>query len=192
MIDSAVNNTGVLEAAGDLIVSAKVTGAGKLEINGGTLELTQANVASNVAFLTANGVLQIDHAQTYAGTVTGMSTTFGTTLDLSDIGFGGSTTATYSGTTASGVLTVSDGTHIAKIKLAGNYTASTFSVSSDGHGGTDVVDPKATTHAIAASPHAFIAAMASLGATSDGSGAHAVAADHKLQPVLATPVLQSA
>ena len=38
-------------------------------------------------------------------------------------------------------LTVTDGTHTANIALLGNYLASTFVASSDGHGGTLVVDP---------------------------------------------------
>src|SRR4029077_1948201 len=42
---------------------------------------------------------------------------------------------------AGGTLTVSDGTHTAKITLLGDYSLSTFTPSSDGHGGTSVVDP---------------------------------------------------
>ena len=40
-----------------------------------------------------------------------------------------------------GILSVSDGTHTANIALLGNYMASSFVASSDGHGGTSVVDP---------------------------------------------------
>ena len=48
----------------------------------------------------------------------------------------------YSGTTSSGTLTVSDAQHdTASIKLVGNYLNSTFSLFSDGKGGTLVVDP---------------------------------------------------
>jgi hypothetical protein len=36
---------------------------------------------------------------------------------------------------------VSDGTHTASIALLGNYSLANFTVSSDGHGGTDLVDP---------------------------------------------------
>jgi hypothetical protein len=36
---------------------------------------------------------------------------------------------------------VSDGTHSANIALLGNYFASTFTATSDGHGGTAVTDP---------------------------------------------------
>jgi hypothetical protein len=191
VINSAVANTGVIEANGGLLqVNAAITGTGKLEVNGGTLELTQVGVTSAVAFVTPAGTLQLDNSQTFGGTVKGMSTTVGTTLDLSDIGFGGSTKATFAGTTTSGVLTVTDGTHTAKITLLGNYTNSTFNVASDGHGGTDVTDPKKTTGAVSPTPtHAFIAAMAAFGAGADSSGVHSGPAARNLAPLIASPAI---
>ena len=45
---------------------------------------------------------------------------------------------TYSGTAAGGTLSVTDGSRSANIALIGNYLASTFVASSDGHGGTSV------------------------------------------------------
>ena len=51
---------------------------------------------------------------------------------------------TYSGTASGGNLTVTDGSHTANIALLGDYMASTFVTSSDGHGGTNVVDSSAT------------------------------------------------
>jgi hypothetical protein len=44
-------------------------------------------------------------------------------------------------TSAGGTLHVTDGMHQANIALLGNYLASTFTTSSDGHGGTAVIDP---------------------------------------------------
>ena len=38
----------------------------------------------------------------------------------------------------------SDGTHTASIALLGNYSLANFTASSDGHGGTSVVDPPLT------------------------------------------------
>ena len=64
-------------------------------------------------------------------------------LDLVDIGFVNANEATFSGTATGGTLSVTDGTHIAKIALLGNYLASTFVAQSDGHGGTIVFDPPA-------------------------------------------------
>ncbi|MGH9809483.1 MAG: hypothetical protein ACRD9W_19890, partial [Terriglobia bacterium] len=43
-----------------------------------------------------------------------------------------------------GTLSVTDGTHTTNITLLGNYLASTFVTSSDGHGGTSIVDPVLT------------------------------------------------
>jgi len=97
------------------------------------------------------------------GQIRDFSKTGATALDLLDIAFGGSTTASFSGTATSGVLTVTNGTHTAKIKLTGNYTTSTFTVSSDSHGGTKVVDPTAPAQA-----HAFVAAMAGFAAGGGG------------------------
>jgi VCBS repeat-containing protein len=63
-------------------------------------------------------------------------------IDLKDIGFGPGTTVAYTGNSTGGMLTVSDAQHhTANIQLAGNYTGSTFSLSSDGSGGTIVIDP---------------------------------------------------
>jgi GDSL-like Lipase/Acylhydrolase len=66
-------------------------------------------------------------------------------LDLTDINYAlGTTKATYSGNTAGGTLTVTDGTHVANIALLGNYMAAAFVTASDGGTGTLVVDQSAT------------------------------------------------
>jgi len=59
-----------------------------------------------------------------------------------------------------GVLTVSDGTHVASIHLVGDYATSPFVASSDGHGGTIVTDPMPPNP----TSHSLIAAMATIGA----------------------------
>jgi len=190
---SAVDNTGVLGAlGGTLTVDDAVTGAGKAEINGGTADFAGA-FSQNVAFIGSDGgTLELAHSEAYTGEISGFSKTGTTTLDLEDIAFvSGTTKASYSGTTTSGVLTVADGSHVAKITLEGNYTTSTFTLSSDGHGGTTVVDParaSAAPHAAAPlSPHPFIAAMASLGAS--GGTAHEAAQEWRapMAPILARP-----
>jgi hypothetical protein len=50
----------------------------------------------------------------------------------------------YKGDASGGTLSVTDGTHTANIALLGNYMASTFAPSSDGHGGTNLVDHAST------------------------------------------------
>jgi hypothetical protein len=61
------------------------------------------------------------------------------TIDFSDINFTTPQAPSHSGTNSGGTLTVGDGSHTANIVLLGNYLASTFVASSDGHGGTSVI-----------------------------------------------------
>src|SRR5262249_62292503 len=93
-------------------------------------------------FMGSSGILQLDQSARFAGTVAGM--TGQDTLDLRDISFATIQSPTYSGTSTGGTLTVSDGTHTAKIALQGNYLASIFVASSDGHGGPHFVGPGGT------------------------------------------------
>jgi len=41
----------------------------------------------------------------------------------------------------SGTLTVTDGTHTAKLAMLGQYVLGNFHIANDGHGGTLVSDP---------------------------------------------------
>ena len=162
-IKSAVVNNGTLSVtAGTLIVSGAVAGTGKATIAGGTADFA-STFSQNVAFTGTTGVLELAKSQTYGGSISGFSHTGTTSLDLRDIAFASASEAKFSGTTAGGTLTVSDGTHTAKIKLVGDYTHASFTASSDGHGGTKVVDPTAP------SARHFVAAMAAMAAPAGGS-----------------------
>ena len=67
------------------------------------------------------------------------------TIDLADLTYvSGHTKATYSGNTAGGTLTVTNGTSTVSLTLVGNYTKSTWVLSRISTGGTLVVDPPAT------------------------------------------------
>jgi hypothetical protein len=179
--------TGTLAAdGGTLVVNGAVTGGGVATIDGGTLDLA-SSFNEKVAFTGTAGVLHLAQSKTYAANITGFSKRGLTSLDLGDIGFVGSTEATFSGTTSSGVLTVTDGTNTAHINLKGNYTASTFVASSDGHGGTIVVDSTAKDDAIAPSGAKFIEAMAGLGASGVIGVVHTVPAGLSGGSSLASP-----
>ena len=160
-IDSAIANTGLIEAVkGNLTVNGAVTGTGTAAVNAGTLYFT-SSFSENVKF-SATGVLELAQSTGYGGTISGLSTTGANQLDLQDITYTkGVTTATFSGTTKGGTLTVTDGSHTASIKLTGNYTTSTFVTATDNHNGTLVYDPAASP-----SPAAFASAMAGLGSSS--------------------------
>jgi hypothetical protein len=176
-IKSAISNGGQLAAlGGNLIVDGAVSGAGSVRINGATADFTGA-FTQNVTF-GATGVLELGRSQAYHGIITGFSHTGGNSIDLRDIAFGGSTTASFSGTTVAGVLTVSDGTHTANIKLAGNFLKSSFTLSGDGQGGTTVVDPTSAP---------LIHAMAAFAPAAGSTGSASYAAPSLHAALLATP-----
>ena len=94
------------------------------------------------------GKLILDHSSTFGGQIydlTGNGSLSGSDqIDLRDVEFGPGTKVAYTGTSTGGLLTVSDTeNHTAHISLVGNYSASEFSLSSDGSGGTIVIDPSA-------------------------------------------------
>ncbi|MEO7026763.1 MAG: hypothetical protein ABI056_04330, partial [Caulobacteraceae bacterium] len=205
---AAIVNAGVIEAsgAGGVVIASAVNGGGRLEANGGTL-VADATVAASqsgviaagvlafgasfagaVSFTGSAGELRLAQSQTYTGSITGFAAGGGDKLDLRDIAFVSPTEASYSGTASKGVLTVSDGTHTAKITLIGDYLGDTFTAASDGAGGTAITasaapgartpsSALAAVHAdqgvrapFAAAAHGFVAAAAGL----TGGGASAV------------------
>jgi hypothetical protein len=181
-ITGAISNGGELAAlGGNLTVDGAVNGGGNVRVSGGTADFAVA-FSQNVTFGTT-GMLELGQAHAYHGTITGLSHTGANSLDLRDIAYGGSTIASFSGSTASGVLTVTDGTHTARIKLAGNYLKSGFTLSSDGGGGTKVVDPTAPSDVA----HALSAAMAGFSPTSGAAVSTAPATSRLRLPLLASP-----
>jgi hypothetical protein len=110
---------------------------------GATVELA-APYAGEVSFAGTAGTLQLGSSTGFTGTVAGM--TGQDTLDLRDISFATFKTLRFTGTKSGGTLSVTDGAHTAKIALFGNYLASTFVASSDGHGGTAITDVPAAAH----------------------------------------------
>jgi adhesin/invasin len=125
--------------------------AGPAVNTGGQLFEIAGPSAQTVAF-SGPGALTLDDSQHFSGTIKGL--TAADTLDLRDIAFGssGGPTVGYTGDATRGMSTVSDGAHVAKIALLGNYMASTFVASYDGHGGTNLVDPPAIQQAGLANP----------------------------------------
>ena len=140
IVKSAVANTGLIfAAAGTLTLDGAVTGAGTGQIKNGVLNIAAA-FGETVTFVSgATGQLRLTDFKDFTGTVKGLSLTGTNTIDLAGFTLTGAK-ASYKGTTA-GVLTVTNGTQTAKISLTGNYTGSTFTVASDGHGGVTVKDP---------------------------------------------------
>ncbi|HXV01683.1 MAG TPA: hypothetical protein VG166_14410 [Caulobacteraceae bacterium] len=137
-ITAAVSNTGaVFASSGVLNVRGAVGGTGTWDIDGGTLVFRDAVAAGGVvSFLSNGGQLELTDTAQFAAKVSGFAA--GDTLDLRSISFGSATMLSYSGTSTAGTLTVSNGSHVAKIALLGQYAAANFAMSSDGQGGTDI------------------------------------------------------
>jgi len=152
-IDGAVTGAGRLKVdGGTMTIDGAVTGGGTAIISGGTLEFTGAS-DERVDFRSTGQVVLVQ-SQGFAGSVGYFSEGGGTSLDLRDISFIDPGQATFSGGVHGGVLTVTDGTHTAEIKLNGDYRTASFVASGDGQGGTLVVAQ--------ATPIRFAAAMAAL------------------------------
>jgi hypothetical protein len=121
--------------------------------NGASVEVT-GPYSGSVTFAGSTGTLQIDHAADFSGTVAGLAGTQDM-LDFLDIDPAKVHTPTLNNATSSGgTLNVTDSTHTANIALIGNYLASTFVPTSDGHGGTAVHDPvTGTAEPLVTPPH---------------------------------------
>jgi hypothetical protein len=148
-------NRGTLEASGGTldILGPVPNGSepGTID-NGATLELATPD-AGPVTFAGATGTLKLDNSQNFTGTVAGLAQ--GNYLDFTDIAYVANNLPGYTPNSGNngGTLTVTDGTHTANIALLGNYLASMFVASSDGHGGTQITDPPATQQTLLTQPH---------------------------------------
>lgn len=138
-------------AGANTILNVAVNSA-KTIVGNGDLEIIGPS-AENITFAKdAAATLTLDQSTKFAGRISGLTPK--DVLDLTDISFGPQTTVGFSGSSWGGSLTVSDGAHAAKIALLGNYIASTFAASSDGHGGTNIVDTPAHAQAqLLSTPH---------------------------------------
>ena len=105
---------------------------------GATVEIDGAS-AQSVSFASTTGTLKLGDAFAFTGQVSGLAEA--DALDLANVRYGANTTATFLGNADGGTLTVTDGTDTAHIALVGDYLGSGWTLSSDGHGGTRVVDP---------------------------------------------------
>ena len=110
-------------------------------VEGGSVEIGGAGTQS-VTFLGSTGTLTIDHSLAFTGTITGLLGE--DAIDFADIGFTAQTKVTFLGNHEGGTLTVTDGINAANVSLQGDYLSSTWTMSSDGNGGTIVVDPVAS------------------------------------------------
>jgi large repetitive protein len=150
-----ITNDGVLEATngGALQIADGVIGSGSATISHGVLTF-EAQSTMNVAFDSGAGTpsygeLVIGDPSGFSGQISGFTGTaadvsHSDAIDLEGINY---SSASFSETynAATGVLTVTDGSRSASLTFE-NF-GGTFSFASDGHGGTLITDPPATSTA---------------------------------------------
>nr|MBA3812630.1 hypothetical protein [Caulobacteraceae bacterium] len=151
-----VADVGTIEAArGTLAFTRAIGGGGAMSVDAGATLEADAAVASQLSmtFNGVGGVLALGRHAQFAATINGFAA--GDAIDLLGAQ---ATAATLQG--GDRLVITNGATTVATLQLGGDYTAATFNVTSDGHGGTNVT----VTGAPPAAP--FIAAMAGLGAAS--------------------------
>ena len=111
--------------------------------DGASVEISGVS-AQSVTFTGTTGTLKLDDALAFTGEVSGLAGS--DAIDLADVSYGIQTQVTFLGNTTGGTLTITDGVHTANIALQGDYLSSTWTLSSDGNGGTVVVDPVASSN----------------------------------------------
>src|SRR5207342_3130520 len=104
-------NTTRTGAAGPSGGSLTVTNSAELELFGAS--------NANVTFSSRTGELKLDDSLAFTGRISGLTGT--DALDLANVSYGANTKASFSGNRFGGTLTITDGSHTAKIALAGNY-----------------------------------------------------------------------
>jgi probable HAF family extracellular repeat protein len=115
--------------------------------NGGSYEVTGSS-SDTIAFAGNTGTLTLDHPSSFTGELAG-SFAIGDIIDLA--GLSATDTAStgagsFNSATDETTLTVKDsgGNVVETFVLAGDHSSSSWTVTSDSHGGIDVVDPPAS------------------------------------------------
>ena len=111
--------------------------------DGASVEISGVS-AQSVTFTGTTGTLKLDDSLAFTGQILGLAGS--DAIDLADVSYGIQTQVTFLGNTTGGTLTITDGVHTANIALQGDYLSSTWTLSSDGNGGTVVVDPAASSN----------------------------------------------
>ena len=147
---SALLSSGDLWANGaQIIVSGDASGAGTATISGAAMLAFGGASDQHVRFDNdATGLLKLDHASEFSGSVSGFNA--GDAIAFGDMIPGVTATIIYvandEGT--GGTLTVNDGAHIAQITLIGPYAAAGWEANADGGGSTLAYDLAAADHAM--------------------------------------------
>lgn len=140
-LGSPVSNNGVLDANGGYITAAAAVTGGTATINAlGEIEFGAASDTTVKFVPGSEGVLVLDDAVQYSGTIVGFNAA--EAIDLTDI------PATAKMSYSAGVLTINGGLgDVAHLHFSGSFTLSEFALTGDGGNGSILTDPPAATGA---------------------------------------------
>ena len=130
-------NKGVIEVndASGVFALGALIGGGMIDIRGDDSLVQLSGASDNTVIFEQSAdrsTLQLDNSAGFTGLIRGFGGT--SILDLADI-IAGSATLSYLQQAGSGLLTVSDGAHTARLNLAGAHQLSDFALSVDKNGG---------------------------------------------------------
>jgi len=129
---------GATISGGTLVVSSGGTISGDLTIEAGRATVSGTMAAGEtVSFTGGAGALELDNLTGFQAAISGFSTT-DQRIDLGGFAFGGGETLSWTQSGTSGTLTVQDGGQSASLTLIGTYTARSFHLLNDAHGGTAI------------------------------------------------------
>ena len=145
-ITGSFTDNGTIEVAGGKleIASAANSGGGTFKIDAGaTLQFDHAD-SLNVAFA-GSGELILKDPTHFSGTISDSGGSM-TSTDVIDVaGFDTSASVSYSGTTSSGIVTISEAGHTTVQLHVGANSGNWNAPVTDGNGGILIVDPPAST-----------------------------------------------
>jgi hypothetical protein len=171
LVSSGGSASGATILSGGLeFVYAGGTLGGTTTLAGGKATISGAVASGATIAFSGSGTLALADPAAFAGEIAGMSNST-QKIDLTGFAYASATETaswTEAGSLTSGTLTVTDGAQVAHLTILGDFVTSNFTLSTDGHSGTYIVDPPL---AAPSGAHAFVQAMASLGVTGpSGSG----------------------
>jgi hypothetical protein len=132
---ATMSNTGTIDVvSGTLVFQRAVSNSATFQL-GGTATLDFLNTVasgSGMQFIQQDGTLEVQGTGLFAAQVSGFVA--GETIDAAAVLYGLGPTVQF----AAGTLTVNDGTHATSFNMLGTYTANSFHLATDGHGGTAI------------------------------------------------------
>jgi hypothetical protein len=137
-IEGDLSNDGTIDLVGGTLTdSTTLYGGGLIEIaDFGTLNLGSGDTGGTINFADATGMLVLGDPMGVGAEITGFQ--HGDTIDLTGVAFSSADTVTYA---AGHVLVYAGGEIVADLLIEGLLAGASVALQSDGHGGTDLIDP---------------------------------------------------